>query len=348
MCKISIDQLSYHINNFSVNEIAYAKQLYSKVVQRYPLVKTVLDDNFAKLDLTNQVVDKHAIKMTLAFAHTASFSDDLQDENQLCKMIKSMFVNFTPAIVKNLDRFAGSHCVQYEPIFASSMYAVNVLYDEMNKTYADLFSQKATEFELYVCLEFINFARTLRSILTLISIGDDVHALALLRGAYELLAKLNCANDFTEEYVLFKKINSELQVEKLGGNKLRPEYKEFLKNNAKGNVESFLAYGWVKDKNGRRATSLKDFFDISTNIDLYKIYQISSEFVHEDYVGVAYDYIVFRRYVCNVVAMMLKMFVGFLTTNELPKKQLNTLKTLMNNAEKTPQYSDFVKQLETN
>ena len=77
MYKINIDELSYHFNNFSSKQTDYAKQLYCKLVKRYPQVEKIANDTFSKLGLEKFAMDKYMLKMILVFSRTFSFTDNL-------------------------------------------------------------------------------------------------------------------------------------------------------------------------------------------------------------------------------------------------------------------------------
>ncbi len=82
----------------------------------------------------------------------------------------------------------------------------------------------------------------------------------------------------------------------------------------KGNKENFLAYGWIKDKSGNRILSLSQLLDeIEKGESWKRAYHICSEFVHEDYVAVGYDYVGLRKWIVEMQTLILPLVVDGLT-----------------------------------
>lgn len=142
--------------------------------------------------------------------------------------------------------------------------------------------------------------------------GDDVHAIALYRGFIEIVAKLNLVDQFKEDYVKYKKYNIYLQEYKYNGKPLPKIMIEEL--GSKATNEGYIAYGWAKNKNGNRITTLKELLKVSSNYNpqIDKFLQISSEFIHEDYVGIGYDFISLRKqYIDIYYELITKVFDSF-------------------------------------
>ena len=297
---IQIDDFNYHTNRLSQKEQSWSFQTYCRVASHYKKLPIFIDKTLEQLHLSAEQKTKLLTDITSAFAHYAKVTIAPKTETELDAYIKKCYTTFLPYIVKNVSSIRSSHPIQYEPIALTNIYISNLLKTRLENIAT---TYEGDKFESCFLNEFIACMRTLRSLLFLLTIGDDVHGAALMRGAVELMAKLNLADKFQDEYVLFKEFNIYLQDFKINRTPLPKEMTDYLKNE-KGfdkNRENFLAYSWVKNKSGKRISNMKELVSEATNggDGFSELLQISSEFVHEDYIWVRYDYIALRKSLTN-------------------------------------------------
>lgn len=332
MYDIPIDAERYHVNALTQAELAWGKATCARVLKRYPDLKKFVATTLAPLHLDQQGTDNLLQDITLAFCHTIKLSQAPKTKEQADKTIKAWLRSFLPFIAENLAITRYSHPVQFEPITLSCHYLATTTLSALTST--DM--SELTEFETYYLLEYIGFFRVVRSSLALFSIGDDVHGLSLYRGALELLAKLILAEQFPDEYVSFKNFNAHLQIKKINGDPLPKEMTDYLQNepNFKKNPENFLAYGWAKNTNGKRILSMRELIRVSLKdeINVPSLLQVASEFTHEDYAGVGYDYVSIRKAMIDHYYLLFKLLLsqaasdGLLSSKIL--KKLRHLQTL--------------------
>ena len=100
------------------------------------------------------------------------------------------------------------------------------------------------------------------------------------------------------------------------------------------NPESFIAYGWARDSRGNRILSMKQLISnaITANKkDVEVLLQLASEFTHEDYVGVGYDYISIRKTMIDYYYFLLHGLASEEFLCEfLSKKAMNAISHLRN------------------
>ena len=113
------------------------------------------------------------------------------------------------------------------------------------------------------------------------------------------------ADNFKEDYIAFKKYNSYLQAYKSKNGDIPEDMKERLGKNATN--ENYIAYGWAKNKNGKSITTMTDLIKEAFGKEMEPLIHISSEFVHEDYVNVGYDFVALRKIFINVYFDTIKM-----------------------------------------
>ncbi len=300
MIKIPIDDIRYHGNRLSQKELLWAWETYCKVCLLYKNLTPFVNTTLKPLQLSEYQKKKLLTEVTVAFSHYAKVNFSFKTEQEFYALIKKWFCIFLPYIVENVSTIKASHPVQYEPIALTNIYVVSFLQTTLENDYMVLGQDK---FSQYFALELLNAFRALRSLTVLLTIGDDVHGMALLRGVFEIFAKIQFAEEFSEEYVLFKEFNAYLQDYKHNNKPLPAEMTNYLKDEKEfsKNKENFLAYGWAKNKKGKRIVTMRELFvERVKNKDIEKLFQVSSEFVHEDYVCTNYDYIAIRKYLVDV------------------------------------------------
>ena len=102
------------------------------------------------------------------------------------------------------------------------------------------------------------------------------------------------------------------------------------------NPESFLAYGWVKDSQGKRILTMSDLIRLGMNDgeNLTSFIHLASEFAHEDYVGIEYDYQGIRKTLTDLYYCLLhSLFEENIFDEILPKKEIKKIRHLQNLAD---------------
>ena len=302
---IDINDLNYHIGKLNKEDIKYVISIIDKTISKYPdlylYIKKVFEFNGIILN------DFHNNELLLdifsAFIHSLKDNDDIKNEDQLLKKIKGYIRNYLETIFSNRKYFIGSHQVQYEP----KMVALLAFSNYINREFSILFDEchdQYDEYEFYVYIELINMFRTIKSSLVLFTIGDDVHAIALFRGYVEILSKIMLSDKFKEDYVAFKKYNTYLQNYKNNKEPLPADMIERLGKNATN--ENYIAYGWAKNKKGKSISTMTDLIKEAFGKSMDEFIHYSSEFVHEDYVNVGYNFIYLRKEYINIYYMTIK------------------------------------------
>lgn len=229
------------------------------------------------------------------------YNETLQN-TQFYKFVYKNIVNTLPYVL-NLDKtIRFDRPFIYEPY---NIIMINLL-NEMQKRVDEQINSFKNEYDICHILLANNIVRSIKSSIILFSIGDDAHGYSLYRGIIEQMARLNLAEQFKDEYVKSVKLNAILQMKKMGYD-LANEDEIFLndyikENKSNSSIENSILYGWAKNKNGKSIKTSTEFIETSfadldpstAQILSSKIYHFASEFVHEDYVGVPYDFIKMR------------------------------------------------------
>ena len=336
MYNIPIVEENYHINQLSEDELLWGKETYKRVLKCYNKLKNFIYETTKPLNLNNEGTEQLLISVTLAFCHTMKNSKQPTTQEQMDKTLKAWLYSFLPYIVQNLLQCRYSHLIQFEPIAVYCRYMMHKYYNAVIDFLKTTEAESLSEFELFYFQEYINLFRGISSSLTLFFTGDDVHGVSLYRGILEIFSKLLMAQKFPEEYALFKNFNIYLQLKKQMNKPLPLEMIEYLKNEplyAK-NPESFIAYGWARDSRGNRIMSMKQLISnaITANKkDTEALLQLASEFTHEDYVGVGYDYISIRKTMIDYYYFLLHGLASEEFLCEfLSKKEMNAIRHLQN------------------
>lgn len=333
MYNIPIDKQNYHTNLISKNEVLWAKTTYKRVLKRYNKLNEFINKTIKPLNLNKVGTEELLTTITIAFCYTIKNFNSPSTQEQMDKTLKTWLNSFLPYIVQNLLQCRYSHPIQFEPIATYCHYVAN----NYQKAVIDLLSSadmtKLSEFELYLLQEVVNLFRAMSSSIKLLFTGDDVHGVSLYRGVLEIFSKISIAKKFPEEYVLFKNFNFYLQKNKQSNEPLPLEMVEYLKNEPlyAQNPENFLAYGWAKDRKGKRILSMKQLvsnFITANKEELEKLLQLASEFVHEDYVGIGYDYISIRKEMIDYYYIVLREFSCEDIFREISPKLLKTIRHL--------------------
>ena len=303
---ININDLNYHIGKLDKDDIKYVISIIDKTIKKYPdlfiYIKNVFSYNGIILnDFHNNEL---LVDIFTAFIHSLKDNEDIKNEEQLIKKVKGYIRNYLETIFSNRKYFIGSHQVQYEPKMVALLAFSNYINREFS-TQFDNEHDQLDEYEFCVYWELINMFRTVKSSLVLFTIGDDVHAIALFRGYVEIASKIMLADNFKEDYVAFKNYNNYLQNYKNYKKPLPQEMVDRLGKNATN--ENFIAYGWAKNKNGKRITTMTDLIKAAFGKNLEEFIHYSSEFVHEDYVNVGYDFMYFRKSYIDLYFNTIKM-----------------------------------------
>ena len=308
---IQINDDNYHLARLDNKDKNYSLNILGKLIKKYPELGKYIKDVFkANNILIKKLSDNELlINILSSFLHSLKDNNDITNEEQLLKVLKRYVRTFLEQIFYNKKQFISSHPVQYEPKVTCILSVSNFVNREVSEKFdKDIDKSKSEEYEIYGAIEFINAFRTLKSSMLLFTIGDDVHAIALYRGFIEIYSKLMLIKDFKENYVKYKKYNAYLQSYKTTGTPLPQEIIDDLGDNVKN--ENFIAYGWIKNKNGRRITTLTELTKLGfKDSKLAGFLHQSGEFIHEDYVGVGYDYMALRKSYIDVYFNLTKALI---------------------------------------
>lgn len=304
--EIKIDDENYHLNELT-DELEWCRSIRKNLFEKYPRLRKFLNDSFQKHNeeyaksKQGELIDK-LILANSKYIKDISSEEDLRilKEERFHKLLKTS-INVTLPYVFELEKnIRLDRPFLYEPPNILSMYLLNVMQERMENQLND---GKYSDYEIYYLLLLNNIARSIKSSLILFSIGDDVHGYSLFRGIEEQLARAIMAESDNDAFVRSVKLNSLLQYKKSNPNSNDPELKplddyieEYHLNLNK--AENHILYGWVK-RNGKPLTTAKDFMDMAFKEINNKVFQdfhhMTSEFIHEDYIAVAYNYINLRK-----------------------------------------------------
>jgi hypothetical protein len=330
MYQIPIDDVRYHINSPTEKEKLWGREVYEATAKQYEGLGAFVEKTVQPLHLSKSGTRVLLSEISLAFCYAIKVAFPPKTIEQLYRTVKKWMFAFLPYIVENLSVAKPSHLIQYEPKAVVSLYLCNKVF---SKLVENNFIEGQDRFDYYYLFELVDLCRSIRSSLLLLMMGDDVHGIALMRGVFEIVAKLSFAQKFSEEYVKFKEFNACLQAHKSFGEELPKEMEEYLQAfpEYRKNREAFLAYGWVKDKKGKRIVTLKGLLkEWNKNERLDGWLQIASEFVHEDYAGVGYDYITMRRALIEYYLQLTTTFFSEeLRITLFDKKEIGKIKNLL-------------------
>lgn len=331
MYEIPIDDINYHVSELTEAELSWGEATCKNILKRYPALNVFISATLSPLNLDNRGKSLLLRDVALAYCHEIKLSNAPDSREQMEKTVKSWLYSFLPFIVENLKVRRYSHHVQYEPITMACHYLAELSLNLFVSQYDD---PSLTEFERYFIAECISLSRSLRSSLALLSIGDDVHGTSLYRGVMELSSKLALAGQFQDEYVLFKKFNCYLQLKKANGEPLPQEMTDYLSNEPayKTSPENFLAYGWARNSRRNRILTMREMVRVAMKNDekCIPLLQIASEFTHEDYVGVGYDYQRIRKSLIDHYYILFRTFLTDGLFDELlPRKEAKRIRHLI-------------------
>lgn len=303
--KIEIDDNNYHFNKLTSNELAWISTIKEKIFNQYSKLENIINSEVKKCkrNYTKFEIEEMLNKLIIA---NAKFLKDKYNETlqntQFYKFVYKNIVNTLPYVL-NLDKtIKFDRPFIYEPY---NILMINLL-NEMQKRVDEQINSFKNEYDICHILLANNIVRSIKSSIILFSIGDDAHGYSLYRGIIEQMARLNLAEQFKDEYVKSVKLNAILQMKKMGydlANEDEIFLKDYIKENkSNSSIENSILYGWAKNKNGKSIKTSTEFIETSfadldpstAQILSSKIYHFASEFVHEDYVGVPYDFIKMR------------------------------------------------------
>lgn len=303
--KIEIEDNNYHFNKLTSNELAWISTIKEKIFTQYPKLENIINSEIKKCKRNYIKFEIEEMLNKLIIAN-AKFLKDKYNETlqntQFYKFIYKNIVNTLPYVL-NLDKtIRFDRPFIYEPY---NILMINLL-NEMQKRVDEQINSFKNEYDICHILLANNIVRSIKSSIILFSIDDDAHGYSLYRGIIEQMARLNLAEQFKDEYVKLVKLNAILQMKKMGYD-LANEDEIFLndyikENKSNSSIENSILYGWAKNKNGKSIKTSTEFIETSfadldpstAQILSSKIYHFASEFVHEDYVGVPYDFIKMR------------------------------------------------------
>lgn len=291
--KIKINDFNYHIAKLTIDELNYISNISEELNKKVPLS-----------DVDEKILNKMVCSIIM---ENKLYYQKLSKENFYSEIISEINSYYNIAL-ENEKTFSTNHYVFYEPNISYTYYKVVKYMDEIHKSF--VYDETYSSYYKMLCNSIF---RSIKAIIIMISTGDDVHGMSIARGLIELLAKIEFLNvhGCKEEFVLFNKINSEIQMYKLDKKyKIKDEYYKFLKdkklNVISSNTENYLLYQWMKTEDTviKNGTELIEYFYKEEQFTA--IYKLTSEFVHEDYLMVNYNYISIRNMLKNLVCIGLE------------------------------------------
>ena len=125
MYSIPIDELNYHANLLSENELLWGQKTYRRVLARYSKLKSFISETTKPLNLNAAGTEQLLTSITLAFCHTMKNSKQPTTQEQMDKTLKAWIISFLPYIVQNILQCRYSHLVQFEPIAMCCPYVIS-------------------------------------------------------------------------------------------------------------------------------------------------------------------------------------------------------------------------------
>ena len=293
---MKIDLVNYHNGDLLKSEYASAKEEVEKLL---------LDTSFSKN--VSSLFDKYYASLSskarmriLCRIYVASTKEKSKFE------IKDLIVKTLPIHLFNLRHIAAPRLFLLEVNNACTYNCSVYLASRLS-----LKKEFKNEEEKYLIYLVISLLKSLSSIFSLFELGDDVHAFSLMRGFLEQEIKLCLLlqdNELIKDYILFNKYNS-LRRHNLE----TQEMKELFANKrvySSTEKESYLPYGWADRRT--KVMSFRRLLEIYNEEDapkIYTLYGAMSEFVHEDHIGVNYDYIKMREKFSSYLTLIFFKFM---------------------------------------
>ena len=293
---MKIDLVNYHNGDLLKSEYASAKEEIDKL-----LLDTSFKKNVSSLfDKYYASLSSKARMRILCRIYVASTKEKSKFE------IKDLIVKTLPIHLFNLRHIAAPRLFLLEVNNASTYNCSVYLASRLS-----LKKEFKNEEEKYLIYLVISLLKSLSSIFSLFELGDDVHAFSLMRGFLEQEIKLCLLlqdNELIKDYILFNKDNSLRRH-----NVESQEMKELFENKrvySSTEKESYLLYGWADRRT--KVMSFRRLLEIYNEEDapkIYTLYGAMSEFVHEDHIGVNYDYIKMREKFSSYLTLIFFKFM---------------------------------------
>ena len=319
--KIGIDKLKYH-SNIKVNkEMKEIKNILIEIKKRYKEFDKVINDYFTKFNFKYTNDEKDILINNILLAIIKEIEDyevKFNNDDEYISYLKKTIYKIIPIILNNEKKLSVDTCFLYEPRNACCLYLLKSLNENVIKSITKLNNEE----DSIIVLLLNNLIRVLISTLLLDSIGDDVHASGISRGAIEIFARIRGLNDDNiKEYINFVKLNAELQyykkTETYDENTRNLELFKDQNPISGSQLENLLLNGWYRNKNGKRITKITDLIRNTLGEEFVKLYSTLSEFVHEDYILVAYDYVEMRfqskKLIYELTMNLVNLFDDYLT-----------------------------------
>ena len=295
-----INELDYHKNFFSQELNNFSLKIQKKLFLVYPKLKDIILESFNRYTNKYTLKEQEDVIKRMIISTTKEIIDDGKDmdEQQYLSKLKKTILKALPIILVNEKNYNVNSFLYYEPRIVYSYYLLNRGHEIISELYEE--NKENSNDSRYVILLMNNIIRALKSSIVLYTSKDDVHAKSIERGLIEQFIRFNILNDDNyEDFVKYIDLNAELQVLKMENKDLSdsPRIKDFVaKNKIKpSQLENYLLNGWAKDEEGKPLLTIGQMIDYFDDSKLKKEYHFDSEFVHEDYINVPYDYIQIRK-----------------------------------------------------
>lgn len=324
--QIRIDDEIYHNNCSSPETDAFIRDVIAKLSSS----SSGTFDCFEQYSVSKIIEQDFKEKVIMAVAKSLKdrYHDKLGEE-QFYKAIYTTINTVAHPLMFNYSSLGIHRTFSYEPECSMTLYLANEIEELLDKHLQDpsyVFS--LTPFKCYFLLLLRNIANSIKSIIVLSSIGDDAHAMSLIRGAMEQVATIILINKgYKDEWVRFREISEQIRNSKFRGEELPNSAKEFMAENNlnEKNVDHFLMCGWVKNSKGERCRSFKAMLQAALPNEWkknYSAYSYFSNFTHDNYVGMSVNWVQRRIDVKAFVTMYLITVMNALS--ELEPKWIST------------------------
>ena len=134
---IKINDLNYHGANLDKNDIDYIRAIIDKTIKKYPdldkYIKKVFKDN--DISLKKIPDNRLVIDIFAAFLHSLKDNKEINNEEQLMRIVKGYVRNYLETIFLNRKIFIASHPVQYEPKVVSVLAFSNYINREFSEEF---------------------------------------------------------------------------------------------------------------------------------------------------------------------------------------------------------------------
>lgn len=299
--QINIDDSTYHNEVLTPTELTYIEQLKSTILTTYPSIRKSLDYIYAQYGVTKDAQFETKVITSILKSLKDKYKDTLSSEQLITTLAKELNT-LIPYILVNERTLQTSRHIYYEPEYVYAFYLAIRIRTEMDKHFAnEAYVASLDEGECYRQLLLNNIVRSIESIITLSSIGDDAHAMSLTRGVIEQVATLKLIGEGNlAKWTKYRELTDAARFTRYNEEPPSKELQQFMdKNNLHiGNVEHYLMCAWVNNKYGEPCQTAKQLIQTAFPNEWkenYRCYSYFSNFAHDNYEGMAVNWVEWRK-----------------------------------------------------